>query len=115
MAAALTSKFLVRWTMTVLDAGTALYVALKMVPEGTRMTIYTRNRGRARTAEVAALRKEPNNGGWGDWEIVSRPKTADASLIRATITDHEPPIIYSRHLAEAMTANPDLWAEIHDD
>lgn len=100
--------------MTVINVETAMYVALKFVPEGTHMTVYTRNPSGARTNEVATLRKEPNNRGWGDWQIISRPKTADAELIPATISSEHPEIIFSRHLATVLSENPDLWASTHD-
>ena len=98
--------------MTVLKIDTAMYVALKFVPEGMQMTIYTNNSVGARTNVVAVLRKEPNNGGWGDWQILSRPKSADASLIPATLPQKQPEIIYSNDLARALSENPDLWASI---
>jgi hypothetical protein len=91
-----------------------MYVALKFVPEGTKMTVHTDKPGRALTNEVAVLRKEPNNGGWGDWQILSRPKTADASLIPATRPQEQPEIIYSKDLAQALSSDPNLWATIAD-
>ena len=100
--------------MTVLKIDTAMYVALKFVPEGTRMTVYTENPAGARTKEVAVLRKELNNGGWGDWQVLSRPKTADPSLIPATHPGEQPEIIYSNDLAHVFSVNPDLWATIDD-
>lgn len=35
--------------MTVLDSSTALYAALKFLPEGTKLTVYTHDKGAART------------------------------------------------------------------
>ena len=104
-----------RCSMTVLKIDTAMYVALKFAPEGMRMTVYTKKHEGARTNEVAVLRKEPKNGGWGDWQIISRPKTADASLIPATLPQEHPEIIYSNDLARVLSENPDLWADIADE
>ena len=100
--------------MTVLKIDTAMYVALKLVPEGMAMTVYTSDPAGARTNEVAVLRKEPNNG-WADWQVVSRPKTADASLLPATHPEEQPEIIYSNDLARLLAGNPELWASINDD
>lgn len=99
--------------MTVLKADTALYVALKMVPEGTRMTVYTSNRGRARTNVVAELTKEPGSG-WGDWQLLKRSATANPELLPATWPNEDPAIISSTALAESLGQNPDLWADIED-
>jgi len=101
--------------MTVLKLDTAMYVALKFVPEGMRMTVYTKKHDGARTNEVAVLRKEANSGGWGDWQILSRPETADARLIPATLPEEHPEIIYSSDLARVLSENPDLWATIADE
>jgi hypothetical protein len=51
--------------MTVVTVDTALYAAFKFLPEGAKVTVYTKNSGRARTNVVAELRKEPG-GGWHD-------------------------------------------------
>jgi hypothetical protein len=102
--------------MTVISSDGVYYAAFKFVPQGTRLTVYTRDRGNARTNEVAVLRKEPrevDSANWGDWEVVSRPKTADASLLPETWSAH-PGIISTRTLADAFEANPGLWAEVHD-
>jgi hypothetical protein len=99
--------------MTVLNAETAVYVALKFVPEGWKITVYTKDQGRARTNIVAELRKEPG-GGWDDWQIIRRPATADDSLLPATWPHENPAIISSRTLADTLDANSDLWADIDD-
>lgn len=99
--------------MTVLSADDAVYVALKFVPEGSKMIVYTKNHGRAQTNIVAELRKEPG-GGWEDWQVLRRPTTADSSLLPATWPHENPEIISSRSLADAIDANPDLWANIDD-
>ncbi|UYN84445.1 MAG: hypothetical protein KIT89_04435 [Microcella sp.] len=99
--------------MTVLKADNALYVALKMVPEGTRMTVYTSNQGSAKTNVVAELRKEPGSG-WDDWQFLKRPATANAELLPATWPNEDPTIISSTALAESLGQNPDLWADISD-
>ncbi|WP_139722296.1 hypothetical protein [Serinicoccus chungangensis] len=99
--------------MTVLDSTTALYAALKFVPEGGRMTVYTRDSRRARTNVVAELRKEPG-GGWDDWQVLRRPETADASLLPDTWPEENPAIISCRTLADSLAENPDLWAEVED-
>lgn len=99
--------------MTVLNAEEALYVALKFVPEGSKMTVYTKDKGHARTNVVAELRKEPG-GGWDDWQITRRPATVDDALLPATWPHEDPAIISSRTLADTLDANPNLWADIHD-
>lgn len=99
--------------MTVLNLETALYVALKFVPEGTTMTVFTRNSSGARTNVVAKVRKEPGNG-WGDWQVLERPKEADASLLPETWPSEDPGIISSRTLADTFQANVELWADIDD-
>ena len=99
--------------MTVINAETALYAALKFIPEGTKMTVYTKNSGRARTNTVAELRKEPG-GGWDDWQILKRPVTADASLLPPTWPTEDPAVISSRDLARVLGDDPDLWADVHD-
>lgn len=99
--------------MTVISSDNALYAALKFLPEGSRMTLFTRDSGAARTAIVAELRKEAGNG-WHDWEILRRPATADASLLPATWSSEIPEATSTKSLADAMTANSDLWAEVHD-
>ena len=99
--------------MTVLNAETGLYAALKFVPEGTRLTVYTKDKGRARTNTIAELRKEPG-GGWDDWQVLKRLATADAAVLPATWPTEDPAVISSRDLADALTNNPDLWANIDD-
>jgi len=100
--------------MTVLKQSSAMYVALKLVPEGGRMTVFTRDRQGARTGEVVVLEKELNNGGYGDWRVVSRPKTANPNLVPATRTEGTSEIIYSQDLARVLSDNDDLWADISD-
>lgn len=99
--------------MTVFNSETALYAALKSLPEGRTLTVYTRNSGRARTHTVAVLRKEPG-GGWDDWQIIKRPATADASLLPATWPTEDPAVISSRDLADTLGTNADLWANVDD-
>lgn len=99
--------------MTVIKADTALYAAFKFLPEGTKITVYTGNSGRARTNVVAKLRKQLG-GGWDDWEILKLPATADASLLPATWPTEVPAIISSRDLADAMENDPDLWVNSDD-
>ena len=99
--------------MTVLSAETALYAALKFLPEGTKLTVHTKDYGRARTNVVAELRKE-SGGGWDDWQILERPVTADSSLLPATWPHEDPAIISSRTLADTLGADPDLWANVDD-
>lgn len=100
--------------MTVLDSSTALYAALKFLPEGTKLTVYTRDKGGARTNVVAELRKEPG-GGWHDWQIVKRPASADPSLLPATWPHESPAVVHSQALAETFANDPNLWAEVHDE
>jgi len=100
-------------TMTVLNAQTGLYAALKFLPEGTKLTVYTQDSGRARTATVAELRKEPG-GGWDDWQILKRPATADATVLPATWPTEDPAVISSKDLAATLTNNSDLWANVDD-
>lgn len=99
--------------MTVIDAETGLYAAFKFLPERTRVTVYTRNKGRARTNLVAELRKEPG-GGWDDWQILTRPASADPSLLPPTWPTESPAVISSRDLSDAIENNRDLWANVHD-
>ena len=99
--------------MTVIDSESALYAALKFLPEGTRLTIHTKTAGRARTNIVAELRKEPGNG-WNDWQVVKRPSTADKSLLPATWSSEDPEIISCRDLADTLGRNLDLWANVDD-
>lgn len=99
--------------MTVINADTALYAALKFLPEGTKLTVYTKNSGRARTNTVAELQKEPGSG-WDDWQIVKRPATADASLLPATWPTEDPAVISSRDLADILGSDLDLWANVDD-
>lgn len=99
--------------MTVINAETALYAALKFLPEGTKLTVYTKDSGRARTNTVAVLRKEPG-GGWDDWQILKRPATADDSLLPATWPTENPAVVSSRDLANALEGNPDLWGNVDD-
>lgn len=97
--------------MTVLNSDDGLYAALKIAQEGTRMTIYTKDPGASRTNVVAELCKTIGNG-WHDWDILRRPATADHSLLVADWPDDDPPGISSRKVAETLTANRDLWAQI---
>lgn len=101
------------FAMTVINAETALYAALKFLPEGTKLTVYTKDSGRARTNTVAVLRKEPG-GGWDDWQIVERPVTADASLLPATWPTEDPAVVSSRDLANVLGDNPDLWGNVDE-
>ncbi len=100
--------------MTVLDSRTALFAALKFLPEGTKMTVYTHDPGKARTNIVAELRKEPG-GGWHDWQILKRPATADSSLLPATWPSESPAVVSSQDLAETFANDPNLWATVHDE
>lgn len=101
-----------RMTDEVFDADTAAYRYLEVLPAGTTMIVHTKNEGAgARTNEVAKLKKEP--GKMGDWQVVSRPATADASLLPETWPAH-PGIISSRTLADTFTANRDLWARVQE-
>lgn len=98
---------------TLLSSETALYAALKFLPEGTRMTVNTKNHGRARTNTVGELRKEPGGGG-NDWQILKRPATADASLLPADWPQEDPAVISSRTLADTLEAHPEMWADVDD-
>jgi hypothetical protein len=95
----------------VFSAETAAYRYLDALPAGSTMTVRTNNSVGSRTNEVAKLKKEPGN--WGDWEVVSRPATADASLLPETWPAH-PGIISTRTLADKFTADPDLWAQVKE-
>lgn len=99
--------------MTVIDATTGLYAAFKFLPEGAKITVYTRDKGQARTNVVAVLRKEPG-GGWDDWQILKRPPTADSSLLPATWPTEDPAVISSRDLANALGNDHALWANLDD-
>jgi hypothetical protein len=99
--------------MTLLSSATGLLAALKLVPEGKKMTIRTHAVGRARTNVVARLRKEPG-GGWDDWQILLRPATADDSVLPATWPHENPAIISSQDLADTLAKYPELWADIED-
>lgn len=99
--------------MTVINSENALYAALKFLLEGTKLTVYTKNSGRARTNTVAELRKKPG-GGWDDWQVLKRPASADASLLPSTFTNEEPEIVSTRTLADALEVNTDLWANVDD-
>jgi hypothetical protein len=98
-------------TEEVFSAETAAYRYLEVLPAGTTMIVHTNKPAGARTNEVAKLKKEP--GKLGDWQVVSRPATADASLLPETWPAH-PGIISSRTLADTFTANPDLWARVQE-
>lgn len=100
--------------MTVIRSNTALYASLKFLSEGTRLTVHTDNQGQARTNVVAELRKEPNNGGFHDWQVLRRPVSADASLLPSTFTGEQPELLSNRALADALDANPDLWIHVDD-
>ncbi|KTR17088.1 hypothetical protein NS330_10030 [Curtobacterium citreum] len=93
------------------SAETAAYRYLDALPAGSTMTVHTNKPARARTNEVAKLKKE--TGKMGDWEVVSRPATADASLLPETWPAH-PGIISTRTLADTFTANTDLWARVKE-
>lgn len=99
--------------MTVINADTALYAAFKFLPEGMKITVFTKNSGRARTNVVAQLRKE-RGGGWDDWQILQRPATADANLLPATWPAGDPAVISSQDLADALSNDPDLRADSND-
>ena len=99
--------------MTVLSVNTAMYAALKFLPEGTRLTVYTENSGPARTKIVATLRKELG-GGWHDWQILTRPVTANESFLPATWPSEVPAVISSQDLARTLVENADLWADVKD-
>lgn len=94
---------------TVFDTTTATYLALKFAPGGTKLTVHTRTPGHSRTNEVVELRKE-STGVWADWEVLSRPVTADAALV----VEDSPGVVSNRALASAFEANHDLWADIDD-
>lgn len=72
------------------------------------MTVMTDNSAGARTNVVAVLRKHGDV--FGDWEVLSRPSTADASLLPETA----PGWISSRTLADTFSADPDLWASVDE-
>lgn len=99
--------------MTVIRSNTALYASLKFLAEGTRIIIYTDDSGSARTNVVAELRKEPDNGGHHDWQIIRRPSSADASLLRPSYPE-DPEIISNRALADTLEQNPALWVSVDD-
>lgn len=99
--------------MTVINAETGLYAAFKFLPEGTKITVYTKNQGQARTNVVAELRKEQGNG-WHDWQILKRPATAEKSLLPATWPTDDPAAISSSDLADTLNNNRDLSATVED-
>jgi hypothetical protein len=99
--------------MTVLKIETALYAALKFLPEGTRMTVHTLDWAGARTNVLGELRKEVGRGSH-DWQIIHRPATADASQLPATWPSEDPAVVSSRTLADTLGSNPALWADVHD-
>lgn len=90
-----------------------MYCALKFLPEGTKLTVYTEDSGHPRTNMVAVLRKE-RGGGWDDWQIIKRPATADASLIPATWPTEDPAVVSSQDLAKSLDSDPNLWANVED-
>lgn len=100
--------------MTVIRSNTALYASLKFLAEGTKLTVFTDRHGQARTNVVAELRKEPNNGGFHDWQVLRRPASADATLLPSTFTGEDPELVSNRALADALEANPDLWIDVDD-
>lgn len=50
----------------------------------------------------------------GDWEVVSRPATANPALLPETWPGGHPEIISTRTLADTFAANPDLWAAVSE-
>jgi hypothetical protein len=90
-----------------------MYCALKFLPEGTKLTVYTKDSGHAPTNVVAVLRKE-RGGGYDDWQIVKRPATADATLIPATWPTEDPAVVSSRDLANSLGSDPNLWGDVED-
>lgn len=96
----------------VFSAKTAAYRYLDALPGGVTMTVHTDRSAGSRTNEVAVLKKEP--GTFGDWQVVSRPKTADASLLPETWGEH-PGIISTRTLADTFTTDSDLWARVNEE
>lgn len=99
--------------MTVLNAENAILAALKFLPEGAKLTVFTKNAGGSRTNVVAELRKGPGRA-WADWEITGRPTTAHHTLLPATWPHEIPAVISPTDLADALGANPELWAETED-
>lgn len=96
--------------MAVLDADTAVYRYLEALPAKTKMTVYTKRAAGARTNVVAVLQKEE---GFGDWQVVSRPATADAAQLPEA-WPHEPGAISARTLADTFKSNRDLWADVNE-
>ena len=95
----------------VLSAETAIYRYLELLRAGAKMSVYTKNSGSARTNIVAMLRKEE---GWGDWEVVSRPATADPTLLPETFGGELAGMISATTLAETFESNRDLWAAVSE-
>ena len=99
--------------MTVLNAENAILAALKFLPAGSQLTVFTKNAGTSRTNVVAELRKGPGRA-WADWEILRRPVTANHTLLPATWPHEVPEVISPSDLAHALNADSDLWAEVED-
>lgn len=93
----------------VLDYKTGTYRYLMLLPGGTKMTVFTKAAGPARTNRVAELVREHDD--FGDWQIVRRSQTADASLLPETFGDG---VISARDLADALDSNHDLWADVNE-
>lgn len=93
----------------VFDAETAAYRYLSVLPLGTKMTVYTRDSGGARTNVLAILEKENRSD---DWRVLSRPSTADASQLRETWPNEH--AISTTDLAKAFTENAALWASLKE-
>lgn len=99
-------------TDVVLDAETGVYRYLDLLPGGSRMLVLTRGPKRGRTNKVAILEKESDL--YGDWKVVSRPATADASLLPETWPGQHPGLISTKTLAATFMGNTDLWASVRE-
>jgi len=96
----------------VVTAENALYRYFDVLRGGATMTVYTKNHGGARTNVVAVIRKEP--GVWGDWEVVSRPATANPDFLPETWHEAHAGIISTATLAETFAADSDLWGSVSE-
>jgi hypothetical protein len=98
-------------TEEVFSAATAANRYLQVLPAGTTMTVHTKEQPPgALTNEVAVLKKESREG---DWQVMSKPKTADQSTLPETWAAH-PGVISSRTLADTFMTNTDLWARVKE-
>ena len=96
----------------VISADSALYRYFDLLRGGVRMTVYTKRSGAARTNVVAVLQKEHDD--FGDWQVVSRPATADPAMLPETWGGVHAGIISTRTLADTFAADTDLWGTVRE-